>query len=100
MNITVCICQDSVHYVYLLGLFTEEVINKIVFHIYTIEYIINEVWLPVSCSKSSLPRVFRAGLCPDWDQWDQTKPVDNAREAMQQADDWLGIPQVKSVPVQ
>lgn len=36
-----------------------------------------------------------AGLCPDWDQWDQTKPVDNAREAMQQADDWLGIPQVK-----
>lgn len=35
------------------------------------------------------------GLCPDWDQWDQTKPVDNAREAMQQADDWLGIPQVR-----
>uniref|UniRef100_A0A8C4T6N6 Filamin A n=1 Tax=Erpetoichthys calabaricus TaxID=27687 RepID=A0A8C4T6N6_ERPCA len=34
------------------------------------------------------------GLCPDWDSWDQTKPVDNAREAMQQADDWLGIPQV------
>ncbi|XP_065817657.1 filamin-A isoform X2 [Labrus bergylta] len=34
------------------------------------------------------------GLCPDWDQWDQTKPVANAREAMQQADDWLGIPQV------
>lgn len=41
------------------------------------------------------PFVFPAGLCPDWDQWDQTKPVDNAREAMQQADDWLGIPQVK-----
>uniref|UniRef100_A0A8C9QV41 Filamin A n=1 Tax=Scleropages formosus TaxID=113540 RepID=A0A8C9QV41_SCLFO len=34
------------------------------------------------------------GLCPDWDSWDQDKPVDNAREAMQQADDWLGIPQV------
>ncbi|KYO34434.1 hypothetical protein Y1Q_0021009 [Alligator mississippiensis] len=34
------------------------------------------------------------GLCPDWDSWDPTKPVDNAREAMQQADDWLGIPQV------
>ncbi|XP_041430934.1 filamin-A isoform X1 [Xenopus laevis] len=34
------------------------------------------------------------GLCPDWDSWDATKPVDNAREAMQQADDWLGIPQV------
>lgn len=38
-----------------------------------------------------------AGLCPDWDQWDQSKPVDNAREAMQQADDWLGIPQVTTV---
>ncbi|XP_041952722.1 filamin-A isoform X1 [Alosa sapidissima] len=34
------------------------------------------------------------GLCPDWDSWDQTKPVDNAREAMQQADDWLGVPQL------
>ncbi|XP_030049986.1 filamin-A isoform X2 [Microcaecilia unicolor] len=34
------------------------------------------------------------GLCPDWDSWDSKKPVDNAREAMQQADDWLGIPQV------
>lgn len=38
--------------------------------------------------------VLSVGLCPDWDQWDQSKPVDNAREAMQQADDWLGIPQV------
>ncbi|XP_043936269.1 filamin-A isoform X2 [Protopterus annectens] len=34
------------------------------------------------------------GLCPDWDSWDVGKPVENAREAMQQADDWLGIPQV------
>ncbi|XP_058873200.1 filamin-A-like [Acipenser ruthenus] len=34
------------------------------------------------------------GLCPDWASWDQAKPVDNAREAMQQADDWLGVPQV------
>ncbi|MGH0144446.1 UNVERIFIED_CONTAM: hypothetical protein FKN15_002794, partial [Acipenser sinensis] len=33
------------------------------------------------------------GLCPDWENWDGAKPVDNAREAMQQADDWLGIPQ-------
>lgn len=45
---------------------------------------------------SNSPLLFFSGLCPDWDQWDQTKPVDNAREAMQQADDWLGIPQVKS----
>lgn len=37
------------------------------------------------------------GLCPDWDSWDQTKPVDNAREAMQQADEWLGVPQVTSL---
>ncbi|XP_020655560.3 filamin-B isoform X4 [Pogona vitticeps] len=34
------------------------------------------------------------GLCPDWESWDPKKPVDNAREAMQQADDWLGVPQV------
>uniref|UniRef100_A0A3Q2GF54 Filamin C, gamma a (actin binding protein 280) n=1 Tax=Cyprinodon variegatus TaxID=28743 RepID=A0A3Q2GF54_CYPVA len=34
------------------------------------------------------------GLCPDWAEWDPNKPVDNAREAMQQADDWLGVPQV------
>lgn len=34
------------------------------------------------------------GLCPDWENWDPRKPVDNAREAMQQADDWLGVPQV------
>ncbi|XP_038668148.1 filamin-C [Scyliorhinus canicula] len=34
------------------------------------------------------------GLCPDWLDWDPKQPVDNAREAMQQADDWLGVPQV------
>uniref|UniRef100_A0A8C2GER2 Filamin C, gamma a (actin binding protein 280) n=1 Tax=Cyprinus carpio TaxID=7962 RepID=A0A8C2GER2_CYPCA len=34
------------------------------------------------------------GLCPDWQTWDPNKPVANAREAMQQADDWLGVPQV------
>ncbi|XP_034019746.1 filamin-C isoform X1 [Thalassophryne amazonica] len=34
------------------------------------------------------------GLCPDWEMWDPSQPVDNAREAMQQADDWLGVPQV------
>ncbi|XP_058720859.1 filamin-C-like isoform X2 [Poecile atricapillus] len=34
------------------------------------------------------------GLCPDWEKWDPNKPVQNAREAMQQADDWLGVPQV------
>lgn len=34
------------------------------------------------------------GLCPDWEIWDAGKPVENATEAMQLADDWLGIPQV------
>uniref|UniRef100_A0A8B9JFS9 Filamin B n=1 Tax=Astyanax mexicanus TaxID=7994 RepID=A0A8B9JFS9_ASTMX len=34
------------------------------------------------------------GLCPDWETWDTEKPVENATEAMQLADDWLGIPQV------
>ncbi|XP_031654091.1 filamin-C-like [Oncorhynchus kisutch] len=36
------------------------------------------------------------GLCPDWETWDPSQPVENAREAMQQADDWLGVPQVTS----
>lgn len=35
-----------------------------------------------------------SGLCPDWEAWDPNQPVQNAREAMQQADDWLGVPQV------
>ncbi|KAM9705439.1 LOW QUALITY PROTEIN: filamin-C-like [Menidia menidia] len=34
------------------------------------------------------------GLCPDWETWDPSQPVENAREAMQQADHWLGVPQV------
>uniref|UniRef100_A0A3P9J076 Filamin C, gamma a (actin binding protein 280) n=1 Tax=Oryzias latipes TaxID=8090 RepID=A0A3P9J076_ORYLA len=34
------------------------------------------------------------GLCPDWVDWDPNQPVQNAKEAMQQADDWLGVPQV------
>lgn len=38
--------------------------------------------------------VFSSGLCPDWETWDPTKKVENASEAMQLADDWLGIPQV------
>ncbi|KAK1799532.1 hypothetical protein P4O66_000414 [Electrophorus voltai] len=34
------------------------------------------------------------GLCPDWETWDAVKPVENATEAMQLADNWLGVPQV------
>ncbi|XP_043080224.1 filamin-A [Puntigrus tetrazona] len=34
------------------------------------------------------------GLCPDWESWDTVHRVSNTKEAMQQADDWLGIPQV------
>lgn len=43
---------------------------------------------------SSLPSTISPGLCPDWEAWDPNQPVENAREAMQQADDWLGVPQV------
>lgn len=38
--------------------------------------------------------VMLAGLCPDWETWDPQKKEENASEAMQLADDWLGIPQV------
>lgn len=41
--------------------------------------------------------VLFSGLCPDWETWDPSQPVENAREAMQQADDWLGVPQVTSL---
>uniref|UniRef100_A0A8C4R4Z0 Calponin-homology (CH) domain-containing protein n=1 Tax=Eptatretus burgeri TaxID=7764 RepID=A0A8C4R4Z0_EPTBU len=34
------------------------------------------------------------GLCPDWESWDVSRPVENAREAMQQADEWMGVAQV------
>uniref|UniRef100_A0AAR2KRQ0 Calponin-homology (CH) domain-containing protein n=1 Tax=Pygocentrus nattereri TaxID=42514 RepID=A0AAR2KRQ0_PYGNA len=34
------------------------------------------------------------GLCPDWESWNAVQRVTNTREAMQQADDWLGVPQL------
>ena len=37
------------------------------------------------------------GLCPDWEDWDDTDPVKNAAEAMKQADEWLGVPQVSNL---
>lgn len=46
-------------------------------------------WLPLTIVSITSP-----GLCPDWEAWDPNQPVENAREAMQQADDWLGVPQV------
>lgn len=51
------------------------------------------LWLTTPPSSLSLSTI-SAGLCPDWAAWDPNQPVENAREAMQQADDWLGVPQV------
>ena len=34
------------------------------------------------------------GLCPDWEDWDPSKPVENAREAMDLADKWLNVPKL------
>lgn len=39
--------------------------------------------------------VLCAGLCPDWETWNPVTPVRNASQAMQLADQWLGIPQVR-----
>ncbi|KAG7270236.1 hypothetical protein CRUP_013953 [Coryphaenoides rupestris] len=39
-------------------------------------------------------RAYGPGLCPDWESWNPVTPVENANEAMQLADVWLGIPQV------
>ena len=49
----------------------------------------------VLCVLNSVCAIFCVlGLCPDWETWDSVKPVENASEAMQLADTWLGIPQV------
>lgn len=50
-------------------------------------------------ASSNQPVTILSGLCPDWAEWDPNQPVENAREAMQQADDWLGVPQVRPVNV-
>ena len=34
------------------------------------------------------------GLCPDWEDWDPNKPIQNATEAMDLADKWLNVPKV------
>ena len=34
------------------------------------------------------------GLCPDWEDWDPEKPIENAREAMDLADKWLNVPKL------
>ena len=34
------------------------------------------------------------GLCPDWEDWDPQKPIENATEAMDLADKWLNVPKV------
>lgn len=34
------------------------------------------------------------GLCPDWPNWDPKNALQNAKEAMGLADDWLNVPQL------
>ncbi|XP_022254826.1 filamin-A-like, partial [Limulus polyphemus] len=34
------------------------------------------------------------GLCPDWSDWSPNNALGNASEAMNLADDWLGVPQL------
>ncbi|CAH1784407.1 unnamed protein product [Owenia fusiformis] len=34
------------------------------------------------------------GLCPDWDDWDPKKAKNNAKEAMDAAEQWLDVPQL------
>lgn len=37
---------------------------------------------------------FLLGLCPDWCDMKPENALQNAKEAMNLADDWLGVPQV------
>ena len=34
------------------------------------------------------------GLCPNWEDWDPNRPLENATEAMDLADKWLNIPKL------
>lgn len=34
------------------------------------------------------------GMCPDWPDWIPADALNNATEAMDLADKWLGVPQV------
>ena len=36
------------------------------------------------------------GLCPDWEDWNPKNAKKNAKEAMDNAEKWLDIPQVKT----
>lgn len=36
-----------------------------------------------------------AGLCPDWEDWNPKNAKKNAKEAMDNAEKWLDIPQVQ-----
>ena len=35
------------------------------------------------------------GLCPDWEDWDPKNAKKNAKEAMDAAENWLDVPQVR-----
>lgn len=35
------------------------------------------------------------GLCPDWEDWQPKNAVKNAKEAMDAAEQWLDVPQVR-----
>ena len=36
-----------------------------------------------------------AGLCPDWLDWDAKQALRNAKEAMDSAETWMNVPQVR-----
>lgn len=56
--------------------------------------LLTDEFVSLNASQVVSVSVMPSGLCPDWETWDPSQPVENAREAMQQADDWLGVPQV------
>ena len=43
--------------------------------------------------------VLFVGLCPDWEDWDPKKAKENAKEAMDAAEKWLDVPQVRQSSV-
>ena len=60
------------------------------------EYTYWILYLCITWTNLNISYSFRCviGLCPDYETWDPRKPVPNAKEAMDAAEQWLDVPQV------
>lgn len=103
--VCVCVCFKAVEVVFSINVMLYVLFKKIL-DVHERKWNSLLLYLPSCCVCVSVSCccwrcwfcVTFAGLCPDWETWDPVKPVENATEAMQLADEWLGIPQVRFPP--